>query len=80
MDQPTKGEHRNRGSLTTASLTLVPLDLKNSDAVTPVAEDGGAFGPGEEADEVSRECGNCADIRRDSREDELVQSFSVQNS
>ena len=30
MDQPTKGEHRNRGSLTTASLTLVPLDLKNS--------------------------------------------------
>ena len=31
MDQPTKGGHRNRGSLTTASLTLVPLDLKNSD-------------------------------------------------
>lgn len=30
MDQPTKGGHRNRGSLTTASLTLVPLDLKNS--------------------------------------------------
>lgn len=34
MDQPTKGGHRNRGSLTTASLTLVPLDLKNSEPPT----------------------------------------------
>lgn len=44
MDQPTKGEHRNRGSLTTASLTLVPLDLKNS--VPPARTDPHEGSPG----------------------------------
>ncbi|WP_219995990.1 hypothetical protein, partial [Brevibacterium aurantiacum] len=30
--------HRNRGSLTTASLTLVPLDLKNSAAIKQIGK------------------------------------------